>query len=349
MIKDLVLWWLMSFIAFLGADEMTWKTTHEGGFSVSVHFSATHLSIQQNLIVEIQAISPAAYELNANQLKQNLLNQNNPTRTLFKLISTQILKEKITGPSQKNTILFTLQPLIPGDFSFTLFAIPFTSQDTSLPPVHLVTPLFPIYISNTQFFDKQEPMPAPLLSLSTDYPVEISSENAAFLFHNPSQLLKETQHNQKLMQEREISWLGLIALLIALIWGLARPKAQKKVPTVESQLTIEEKTKQSLLTLPLPKLAKEDEVHAYFGRLSYILKEFLEKRFQLKVLPKTTEEFLQDIRINPPFDVKAQETFKQFLNFIDPVKYAHETPSLEACEQARQLALAFFKEVTKSI
>lgn len=73
----------------------------------------------------------------------------------------------------------------------------------------------------------------------------------------------------------------------------------------------------------LQKLLNNQELEAFYIGLTNTLHKYLHDYFHLDADTKTTEEFLQEISLNPHFDKDEKSKLKTLLENADQVKYGH--------------------------
>lgn len=74
--------------------------------------------------------------------------------------------------------------------------------------------------------------------------------------------------------------------------------------------------------------------HDYLAvQLSSILRDYIEKRYELNAPDLTTEEFLEHTRIHAPWDSVHQEPLNRFLQQVDAIKFAGKHPSFTLMEE----------------
>jgi len=138
--------------------------------------------------------------------------------------------------------------------------------------------------------------------------------------------------------------LGVAVLLLAggLIWYLKKrpvkekPVVKKAAPLVPAHQIAISKLKE----LKEKKLWQQDEVKLYYIELSDILREYLEKRYEIKTHEKTTDEIFAVLRC---IDIRtdSKNTLRQILELSDLVKFAKEKPIPSENELSLENALVF--------
>lgn len=93
-------------------------------------------------------------------------------------------------------------------------------------------------------------------------------------------------------------------------------------------------------------LPQRGEFHAYYFRLSGIVRSYIEARFGLMAPERTTEEFLAEARRGAMLSEEHKQTLGTFLQACDEVKFALYQPSVPEAERAMQTAREFVDRTT---
>ncbi|MCS7469735.1 DUF4381 family protein [Stieleria sp. ICT_E10.1] len=92
-------------------------------------------------------------------------------------------------------------------------------------------------------------------------------------------------------------------------------------------------------TARLNKLLREPrstgpQIDEFYVGLSYIIRKYIEDRFEMRAPELTTEEFLASIGQSPDFSADHQSLLREFLRQADLVKFARAQPSGDEIERA---------------
>ena len=121
---------------------------------------------------------------------------------------------------------------------------------------------------------------------------------------------------------------GVVALVIAslLVWRLRRREkavAEVRKSPLETALA-------ALEQLEKDDLVAKGELKEYYGRVSSILREYVEGRYGLQAPERTTEEFMEDLRRDSGTLSNEQKSLlEKFLMHCDLVKFAKFEPSAD--------------------
>ena len=121
---------------------------------------------------------------------------------------------------------------------------------------------------------------------------------------------------------------GVVALAIVslLVWRRRRHEkavAEERKSPLETALA-------ALEQLEKDDLVAKGELKEYYGRVSSILREYVEGRYGLQAPERTTEEFMEDLRRDSGMLSKEQKSLlEKFLMHCDLVKFAKFEPSAD--------------------
>lgn len=141
---------------------------------------------------------------------------------------------------------------------------------------------------------------------------------------------------------------AVILLIVLLIVGFILYKRWKKEVPEEKVLVPKEEAdvvaKRQLDELASAKLWQNGKVNDYYTGLSHILREYLENRFHLSALEKTTEEIELLIKYHKEIDERTQNQFVELLQLADMAKFAKQEPMASENEEALKYAYRFVEE-----
>lgn len=141
--------------------------------------------------------------------------------------------------------------------------------------------------------------------------------------------------------------IGLIALIV-LIYYLRRRKPVKAVPVeVKPLVPAHVLALDKLKALQAKKLWQQDQVKAYHSELSDIMREYLERRYELNAMEQTSDEILHGLRHRDLPDASRND-LRQILILADLVKFAKEKPLNTENEQSMEKALSFVSKTQEN-
>jgi hypothetical protein len=137
--------------------------------------------------------------------------------------------------------------------------------------------------------------------------------------------------------------LGALALafIVVLVLILRKKKNAPPPPPVPvAPLLPHELALQQLDLLAQQRMWQSGQVKAYHSALTFIVREYLEKRYGIQALEQTTDEILEQLR-QRDFDLSLSQKLGEVLQTADLVKFAKAEPTAEFHERAMEVARAF--------
>lgn len=163
------------------------------------------------------------------------------------------------------------------------------------------------------------------------------------LFFSPQNILAQELRNVKApVDYPKDNWpmimlLAVGAALVAIIsYRLIKNNRQKNDA---EEFTSWEKARYQLDQLEKSSLINQGQFEKYYVKLSEIVRDYLEERFDLRAPEMTTEEFLAHLKSTDVLNDQQKETLKKFLELSDLVKFAQFTPETEEQNKNLQIAL----------
>jgi len=148
--------------------------------------------------------------------------------------------------------------------------------------------------------------------------------------------------------------LGIVVLLLIIgLWYYIR-KRKKDSPVVvqvEPSVSAYERALSKLKLLEDQELWQKDQVKLYHSELTDIIREFLEKRYQIRAMEQTSDEIFACLS-HMEIPEQNWNRLRQVLTLADLVKFAKEKPLNTDNEQSMENAISFVKEageINKSI
>ncbi|MEZ5363751.1 MAG: DUF4381 family protein [Bryobacterales bacterium] len=118
----------------------------------------------------------------------------------------------------------------------------------------------------------------------------------------------------------------LALALLGGLWLWWRSQRKPAPVPVEPLRPIDEIALSELDALVAEGLAEQGRIKELYGRVSDILRRYIEARFGLRAPEQTTEEFLSELRRTLGFDPAHRALLRQFLEHTDMVKFAESRP-----------------------
>ena len=154
-------------------------------------------------------------------------------------------------------------------------------------------------------------------------------------------------------------WLiGVLAFLAIGVFIYRKIKALRKkeveeIPVPKEDLIVIKKEEPHIIALRKLKILKENEIwkegsiKEYQSDLTFIIREYLEGRYQIKALELTSTEILKNLK-NEGFDQQLKTSLQEILTVADLVKFAKANPTEDIHEMFLNQAITFVQQ-TKSV
>lgn len=147
----------------------------------------------------------------------------------------------------------------------------------------------------------------------------------------------------------------LIGLATLLLLGLAYWWYRKRQALIEGIVVEEVKEIIPAHVIALSKLEdldkeelwQQNNIKEYQTKLTYIIREYLENRYDIKALESTTDEIKQALK-KQDFDMKYELTLSEILQMADLIKFAKASPPEDIHTQYMAHAKTFVND-TKSV
>lgn len=179
--------------------------------------------------------------------------------------------------------------------------------------------------------------PAGLLTFSTKVPIELNDANKQVLLSSNSY---QAIRNEQVFREKNFPWEKLFLATIGILFFIALyniPRSSIEAIPMKIK-TAQDRAKEKLEFL---KSVSHENKEEYYEQLSDILRSYIEDRYQIKALQKTTEEFLNTIQKDPLPIRFPEKTLSQFLMLSDRVKFAKERPNPKDCSEGYEIVKEF--------
>jgi len=145
--------------------------------------------------------------------------------------------------------------------------------------------------------------------------------------------------------------LGALAVLVltALIWYFTKRRKVKPVVNIpeKPKVPAHQLALEKLHALNAQKLWQQDEMKRYYSELTDIIREYLEKRYQIHAMEQTTDEIFKSLKHRNILGIE-KDKLKQILVLADLVKFAKEKPLSTDNEQSMDYAISFVKNTQET-
>jgi hypothetical protein len=185
----------------------------------------------------------------------------------------------------------------------------------------------------------------PFYSLSVQSVLE--EEDAIPMFGRED--LPDFRGSEAIRRYRRNLWISLGALLALLLlgaviaWRIAHKP--KPIPPPVPPHLIALREMEALLKRDI---WNKPDVDACAVALSFILREYIENRFDIQAPDQTTEEFLEAVEKSPPWSESEQAGLSRFFTVTDQIKYAAARPERDVLEDLLSAARSFVETTAEA-
>lgn len=127
--------------------------------------------------------------------------------------------------------------------------------------------------------------------------------------------------------------LCVLAASVFLVNRLIRKKFLNKMTPVRKK-TAYETACEALDALKAKDLIRSGKIKEYYIELSFIVRQYLENKFNIRAPEMTTEEFLEAAKRSDALSMSHKELLKTFLSHADMVKFAKYGPNTKETEES---------------
>lgn len=147
-----------------------------------------------------------------------------------------------------------------------------------------------------------------------------------------------------------ITGVALTALVaVASVLFMRRRKRAPAEPVVEvPPVPLHERVLAAMDALERERLWQLGEHKAYQSRLTDLVRGYIEERFQVPALERTTDELMKELRVSP-LTMEQQALLGNMLRLADMVKFAKALPAPQENEQMLISARRFVLDTANTI
>ncbi|MEW6291527.1 MAG: DUF4381 family protein [Thermodesulfobacteriota bacterium] len=276
-----------------------------GQLSVQLTLSSPQISMAEHLHLTLTATAPEDFAVSFPEFTDSVGD--------FTLAGTTSAPKELTGGQIRQGRTLTLAPYLPGEYAIPAMIVSAKDQQTPAQQAEVTFPARTIPV--TSLLDKGETDP----QLADIYPPLPQPAPTLYCL---------------------LAGGAAALLLLALLLCLYRRRKRQKPPPPPLPL-------HAAALAEIDRLLHEhgqgsDFAH-FYGRLSLILRRYIEARFGLKAAEQTTEEFLDSLRHSPLFTGEQQELLRDFLGRCDLIKFARLIPARQEVVAAIELCRDFIR------
>lgn len=137
--------------------------------------------------------------------------------------------------------------------------------------------------------------------------------------------------------------IGALAVIAALIMLLLKREKKPAAPAPEPEIALHVRFLAALDALAQERLWQQGEHKSYQSRLTDLLRAYIEERYGVPALERTTDELMLELRVSP-LSSDQQQALGNMLRLADMVKFAKATPTAQENEQMMVNAQRFIQE-----
>ncbi|MGZ3732694.1 MAG: hypothetical protein ACXU9U_03010, partial [Parachlamydiaceae bacterium] len=206
---------------------MTSTISSEINLKVRVTEKGRSIAIPHTFKIEAELIYPVRLHPDKDEMLDHLLrNPGISNISPFKLVDFQ---QDVLPSNDANNLheklTYTLEPQVPGHYGLTFLQIPFFSEDPSVPPKYVISPIVDLDVVLPEIAEIQlDSEMAPLATLSQREPIELATAIRSHVMRDHS------AHNLQAFQSKVIPWqpILLVATFLLLTWLVRRALSYKK-------------------------------------------------------------------------------------------------------------------------
>ena len=140
--------------------------------------------------------------------------------------------------------------------------------------------------------------------------------------------------------------LGIIALVALLLFLLKRKKEKPEIIELPIDLrSAHQIAIEKLEQLELKEFWQKGKIKEYYVGLTYILREYIENRFETDALESTSDEIIDSLKISN-IKTTLKQRLRNLLDWADLVKFAKASPSGETHIEALKTVKKFIRKTS---
>lgn len=328
-------WFVMAllFSPFLIASQ-EWRGALPRGFSAEVVLSKGELQVTDSLEMVLRLSCPEGYHLDIDSVRGGLLG----VQEGLSIESEEIGREVYSQAGQMDQeVRYRLEPWAEGEWMIAFLPLRWVSERGE--SVELFSAPLTFSVSVEDHSINPDELVSGLLPLEIKPQIELSRENRQQL---AAGVEIEKQRREQMKRKRELPWYGLAVLLVValLTWLIMRLRSlfSRQRGRRPGWIDPRRHALDLLRELEEERLPDRRLFDPFYVRLTRIVRQYIEQRFELRAPERTTQEFLSELVHQSHFDSSMQQLLSHFLMEADLVKFAKVEPTCDECRGAIEAA-----------
>jgi hypothetical protein len=347
---NLSMYWLLLWsLPFLLQADIIWQAHLQKPFALNIKLNSQQLSLDDVLDVKAEFQYPSSYQLDMDSLIDQLAWSANSLDPQWSLLQLTILALPSEADMQVQHLNAKIAPLQSGLLDISFLTVTFLPKESTLSPLHVLTPIFSLQVSPTSH--ATEPLPsASLMPLEPQFPLELTQANRQLFIDNPKRLEEAKAFIRCYLEEHAFPWLTIVVILACggLGWTGYLTRDRWLTHPVTSMAVVATQPQQihhDLQLLQKNRFIEQGQIQAYYAELASILLSALQLRLGWKAKELTTAEAAQIVQDSSQLTEVQKQSIIAFLNESDQVKFAGKQVSQTEAEQAYQQLRTFIQQL----
>ena len=321
-------------------SEVVLQEVYDSNIFFQVDISKKKIDIDEKLQVTLRIKTPTQMKVNRELLRKNLLGYLGFGPRPFRLLS----EENLSEDDFVQNLIYTLDPEMPGPQLLTFGTIHLIDPD-SKEKSHLMFPtgVFTVHVTKNESQKVFLGIPAPLMNLSLEYPIDVNSHNKITYLENEKINFQDKEKHRMLFFGKNRKFILLFILIfikvLLILYGIYRFTFRSLFFKNKDHIKTNRERALEKMKGFEKKFSYDKE---YYSELSLILREYIENSFGLKLTSMTTREFFIHAAKSELIDKESREIIGKILSDADLAKFALE-------HQGEENAINFHRNISEFI
>ena len=308
---------------------LSWQSQNTGSFAAKAVISSESLSLPEILMIRLSLKYPDNYHVDPQALEAQLLDYNVLNAPGFMLESKTMVNRQTDGDG---TIAeeweFRLHPQVAGTYPLSFFTISFLPNNSELDqPIQIISGLFVVDIAPLNISEKTWPLPASLMTLSQDLPLNVS-------IVQDTRVEEQRRILAERLLEKEVPWILVGVALLGGIWIFLSLQTKTESSKRKSYIRIRREAQEELQSLQKAVEQNPKDLRKKFVQLNHLARYYLEGEFDVQTSTVTTSEVVQKLRRMKNLGQQRQANLEKFFVQADRIKFGGQEPTRTDWETA---------------